>query len=146
MPNRVTVMQNGDSPAAGRARQRLKFGALAYASARHGIDADEAMAQEGLIILGRHAIEYAESVLGVAKQMLDPSVDSPAVRRALKRLGVVAIAYASARHGVDAEPGLVREGMAVLAQAAIEYYEVLASASPKKRAVDATLQIGNGAG
>lgn len=147
MQTRVQVSQSGDSPAAGRARQRLKLGAMGYASVRHGLDADAGMVREGLAILVRYAIEYAEAVLGIdsAKRQVDPSADSPAISRARKRLGIAAIAYSSARHGIDAEPGIVREGLAVLAQSAIEYYEALMSASPKKRSADSILELGGGA-
>ncbi len=75
--------------------------------------------------------------------------DSHAAGRARLKLKLAAIAYVNARHGVDADVGLSRAGLALLAQAAIEYYEALTGADPRKRPVDPHLQQldgGNGIG
>jgi len=58
-------------------------------------------------------------------------------------LCVVAIAYASSRHGVDADVGMAREGLAMLCQAAIDYAESLPREDAAKRSAP-HLQIGNG--
>lgn len=61
--------------------------------------------------------------------------------RARLRLKLAAIAYVNARHGVDADAGLSRAGLALLASAAIEYYEALTGADPSKRPTDPVFQI-----
>ena len=60
--------------------------------------------------------------------------------RARLKLKLAAIAYVNARHGVDADAGLSRAGLALLASAAIEYYEALTGADPNRRPVDLHLQ------
>lgn len=67
--------------------------------------------------------------------------DSQAAGRARQKLKLAAIAYVNARHGIDADIGLSRTGMALLAQAAIEYYEAIMGADPRKRPVDQHLQL-----
>lgn len=57
-------------------------------------------------------------------------------------LQLAAIAYAAARHGVDADVGMAREGLAILCQAAIDFVESLPKEDQAKRAVDPHLQIG----
>lgn len=71
--------------------------------------------------------------------------DSHAIGRARVKLKLAAIAYANARHGIDADVGLSRAGLALLCQLACEYYEALANADPHKRPLDPHLQIDNGA-
>lgn len=71
--------------------------------------------------------------------------DSHAAGRARLKLKLAAIAYVNARHGIDADVGLSRAGLALLASAAIEYYEALTGADPSKRPVDPHLQLDNGA-
>jgi hypothetical protein len=71
--------------------------------------------------------------------------DSHAAGRARLKLKLAAIAYVNARHGVDADVGLSRAGLALLASAAIEYYEALTGADPHRRPVDPHLhQLDNG--
>jgi hypothetical protein len=60
------------------------------------------------------------------------------------KLKLAAIAYSNARHGIDADVGLSRQGLAILAQAAVEYYEALTGADPAKRPIDPYLQLDNG--
>jgi hypothetical protein len=71
--------------------------------------------------------------------------DSHAAGRARQKLKLAAIAYVNARHGVDADAGLSRAGLALLCSVAIEYYESLTGADPSKRPVDPSLQLDNGA-
>lgn len=71
--------------------------------------------------------------------------DSYAAGRARVKLKLAAIAYVNARHGVDADAGLSRAGLALLANAAIEYYEALTGADSKHRPVDPGLRLDNGA-
>ena len=71
--------------------------------------------------------------------------DTHATARARVKLKLAAIAFVNARHGIDAEPGLVRAGMALLSQAAIEYYEALTGSKPSQRPVDPVFHIDNGA-
>jgi hypothetical protein len=72
--------------------------------------------------------------------------DSHAAGRARLKLKLAAIAYVNARHGIDADAGLSRAGLALLAQAAIEYYEAIAGADPSSRPVDPHLQLDNSNG
>ena len=58
-------------------------------------------------------------------------------------LKLAAIAYVNARHGIDADVGMAREGLSLLCQAAIDYVEALPSASKRPNSVH--LQLGNGA-
>ena len=60
------------------------------------------------------------------------------------RLKLAAIAYVNGRHGADANAELSRAGLAMLAQAALEYYEALTGADPSKRPVDPHLRLDNG--
>jgi hypothetical protein len=71
--------------------------------------------------------------------------DSRTAGLARLRLKLAAIAYVNARHGVDADAGLSRAGLALLASAAIEYYEALTGTDPKHRPVDPGLRLDNGA-
>ena len=144
----VRVTNNGsstgtvDSHLAGRTRMRLKLAAIAYASARHGIDADDELAAAGLQMLCQVATEYYEVVAGGA---CVGEGDGPSARRGRVRLKLVAIAYMTARHGIDADQGLARTGLQLLCQAAIEYCEAIMGPSTRKKTVDPFLQIGSGA-
>jgi hypothetical protein len=143
VPSHVRVSSgNGDSHAAGRARLKLKLAAIAYVNSRHGIDTDAGMVRAGMVLLTQMAVEYYEALMGA--DPIKRSVD-PLLQLDNGRLKLAAIAYVNARHGVDADVGMARAGMALLAQAAIEYYEALTSASPSKRPVDPLLQLDNGA-
>jgi hypothetical protein len=71
--------------------------------------------------------------------------DSHAIGRARVRLKLAAIAYVNARHGIDADVGLSRAGLALLCSCAVEYYEALMGADPSKRQLDPHLQLDNGA-
>lgn len=142
----------GDSHAAGLGRQKLKLSAIAYASARHGVDADTEIALAGLAYLSLTALEYYEALMGVSPKNRPPdpffqaeSVDMPEARRARQRLSLAALAYVNARHGIDADAGMSRTGLALLAQAALEYYEALAALVPKRQASESHRQLGNGA-
>lgn len=67
--------------------------------------------------------------------------DSHAIGRARMRLKLAALAYANSRHGIDADQGLSRAGLAVLCSMAVEYYESLTGADPKNRPDDPQLQL-----
>lgn len=143
----------GDSLAAGHGRQKLKLAAIGYVNARHGVDADTDLAHSGLALLAQTALEYYEALMGAVpkNRPTDPyfqheSVDVPEATRARQRLKLAAIAYVNSRHGIDADHGMVRAGLALLAQAGLEYYEALVSASPKRQTADAHRQLGNGVG
>jgi len=131
-----TGSANGDSLAAGRGRQRLKLAAVGYAASRHGIDAHEELVREGVERLCKLALEFVETLPGsLAKgRRLHPQTRS-------EGLQIAALAYAAARHGVDAEVGIVREGMANLCQAAIDFVEALPKEEPKR---SSNLQLSNG--
>lgn len=141
MPSHSRAL-GGDPAAAGRARQRLKFGAIGYFNARHGIDADLELATFARKELRRLAVEYAVSVSGPQLKyrrvdLLDQGDDE------LLRFG--AIAYSGARHGIDSDVGMAREGLAFLCQAAISFAESLPDDGVPKRKVDQRSQLGNGA-
>lgn len=145
----------GDSLAAGHGRQKLKLSAIGYVNARHGVDADADIAHAGLALLAETALEYYEALMGVSPKnrpadpylQLDDAVDSPDAKRARQRLKLAAIAYVNARHGIDADVGMSRMGLMLLAQAALEYYEALVTtaASKKRQPAEPHLQIENGA-
>ena len=114
---------------------------MGYASARHGIDADEDLVLAADRFLRRMAIEYADAVAGSSRRR-SPEIylqgDSEMLRLA-------SIAYSSSRHGIDADVGMAREGMMILCQAAIDFDESLPREEAPKRAGSASLQLGNGA-
>lgn len=141
MPAQARV-NGGDSHAAGRGRQRLKLGAIGYVNARHGIDTDADLARRGLMVLCQMAIEYVATVPGthIRNRRIDLVVQGNS-----EMLQLAAIAYVSARHGVDADVGMAREGLALLCQAAIDFVESLPKEDSPKRSTDPHLQIGNGA-
>jgi len=141
MQARARVGGGGDSLAAGRGRQRLKFAAIGYASARHGVDADDDLVTAADALLRKMAVEFAEALSGPRKNRrpdLHLQGDSEMLR-------LCAIAYASSRHGIDADVGMAREGMAMLCQAAIDFDESLPRDESPKRSGNAHLQLGNGA-
>ena len=143
MPSYARVNGNGgDSHAAGRARQRLKLSAIGYVNARHGIDTDVDLARAGLMFLCRMAIEYVTALPGT--YLKNRRIDLYAQGNS-ETLKLAAIAYVSARHGIDADAGMTREGLAILCQAAIDFIESLPREDQVKRSVDPHLQIGNGA-
>lgn len=135
-----TRVSGGDSHAAGRARQHLKLAAIAYVNARHGLDASLELSRAALAFLCQKALEFVETLPGVSpkNRLLDLSRGDPVV------LQLAAVAYASARHGVDADVGVVREGLALLCQASIDYVESLSKEDRPKRAASAHHQLGNG--
>jgi len=59
-------------------------------------------------------------------------------------LVMAAIAYASCRHGVDADVGLAREALAMLCQESINFTESLPMEEMQKRPA-VHLHLGNGA-
>lgn len=131
-----------DSQAAGRGRQRLKLGAIGYVSARHGIDTDIDLARAGLMVLCQRAIEFVAALPGM--HLKNRRIDLYAQGNS-ETLQLAAIAYVSARHGIDADVGMSREGLALLCQAAIDFVESLPKEDHPKRSTDPHLQIGNGA-
>lgn len=138
MPAPVRV-SGGDSHAAGRARQHLKLAAIGYANARHGVDACAELALAARVLLCQKAVEFVEALSGSAPKgrRIDPQ------RGDHETLQLAAIAYASARHGIDADVGVAREGLALLCQASINYVESLPKEEPlSKRSPQAPLQIG----
>lgn len=128
-------VNGGDSLAAGRGRQRLKIAALGYANARHGVDADVELARAGLTRLCQIAGEFVDTLDGTTRR-----IDCCQGDTALLQLA--AIAYASARHGIDADVGMAREGLAMLCQAAISYVESRPREDSSKRPKH--LQLENG--
>lgn len=130
-----------NSHAAGRARQRLKLAAIGYVNARHGIDTDVDLARAGLMFLCQMAIEFVASLPGT--YLKNRRIDLYAQGNS-ETLKLAAIAYVSARHGIDADVGMSREGLAILCQAAIDFVESLPKDEPK-RSADPHRQIGNGA-
>jgi hypothetical protein len=71
--------------------------------------------------------------------------DSHAIGAARLRLKLAALAYTNARHGVDADVGMSRAGLALLCASAIEYYEALTGADPRDRPIDHQLRLNGGA-
>lgn len=129
-----------DSHVAARARQRLKLSAIGYASTRHGIDTDASLLRASIKLLRQMAIEFAQAVPGRhLKHRLDLYMQGDS-----EMLQSVAIAYASARHGVDADVGMAREGLALLCQTAIDFAETLPREEASKRPSDPHFQIGSG--
>ena len=151
MPPHARHPGTGDSLAAGHGRQKLKLAAIGYVNARHGVDADVDIARAGLALLTQTALEYYEALMGASpkNRPADPyflidDVDVPEATRARQRLRLAAIAYVNARHGIDADRGMSQAGLALLAQAALEYYEVIMSTASSTNRQEAPLQIGNG--
>ncbi len=130
-----------NSHAAGRGRQRLKLAGIGYAQSRHGIDADLDLAHKASMMLRQMAVEFVAALPGTAlkNQRIDLLAQADA-----KMLELAAIAYSSARHGIDADVGMAREGLALLCQAAIDFVESLPKEEPK-RSADPHMQIGTGA-
>ena len=143
-PTRVNGSESNasNSHAAGRARQRLKLRAIGYVHARHGIDADVDLARAGLMILCQMAIEFVAALPGTLLKNRRIDLYAQSSHETLK---LAAIAYVSARHGIDADVGMSREGLALLCQAAIDFVESLPKEDQPKRSADPHLQIGNGA-
>jgi len=142
MPPHARVA-GSDSQAAGRGRQRLKLAGLAYYNVRHGIDADVESTLAARKFLCKMAIEFVGSLPGnyLKNRRLDLYMQGDD-----EMLVLAAIAYASSRHGIDADVGMSREGLAMLCQASIDFVESLPKDDqPKRSATDPHLQIGNGA-
>jgi hypothetical protein len=142
MPSHARV--GSDSPASqGRARQRLKLFAIGYVNARHGVDATVELVHAGLAALCQAALEFVETLPGAL--LKNRRIDLHQGNH--ETLKLAAIAYVNARHGIDADIGMAREGLAILCQAAVNYVESLpredATASVKR--TNGHLQIGNGA-
>jgi hypothetical protein len=141
MPPHARV-NGSDSQAAGRGRQRLKLAGLAYYNVRHGIDADVESTLAARMFLRKMAIEFVGSLAGnyLKNRRLDLYTQGDD-----EMLVLAAIAYASSRHGIDADVGMSREGLAMLCQASIDFVESLPKDDQSKRpATDPHLQIGNG--
>lgn len=136
-----TRVNGGDSQASGRARQRLKLGAIGYVNARHGIDTNASLVRAALKLLCQMAIEFVEALPGT--QLKNRRTDLY-LQGDSEPLQLAAIAYVSARHGIDADVGMAREGLAFLCQASINFVESLPKEEPKRPA-DPRLQIGGGA-
>lgn len=132
----------GDSLAAGRARQRLKLLAIGYVNARHGVDADVDLARAGLVRLCQGAVEYVDTLEG-GTALKDRRIDLQRQGDSVS-LQLAAIAYASARHGIDADVGMARDGLALLCQEAIGYVASLPWEDLPKRPAGKPLQLGNG--
>ena len=141
MPPHARV-SGSDSQGAGRGRQRLKLAGLAYYNVRHGIDADAESARAARMFLRKMAIEFVGTLPGtyLKNRRLDLYTQGDD-----EMLVLAAIAYASSRHGIDADVGMTREGLALLCQAAIDFVESLPRDDQStKRSTDPHLQIGNG--
>lgn len=142
MPSHARAI-GGDPHASARGRQRLKLAAIGYAAARHGVDADPALAKKAVVFLCRMALEFAETLPGARPKRVRGDLSA---QGDVEALTIPAIAYASARHGIDADVGMAREGLAMLCQGAISYYESMPDEDAPKRTADPRLQIGNGNG
>jgi hypothetical protein len=136
----VHARVSGDSQASGRGRQHIKLAGLAYNSARQGIDATVEKAHAASVFLRRKAIELVATLPGnlLRNRRLDPNLGNS------EMLELAAMAYASARHGIDADVGMAREGMALLCQEAVNYCETLPMEDQPKRPASAHFQLGNG--
>lgn len=130
----------GDSHAAGRGRQHLKLAAIAYAAALHGLHATVERANAARRWLREKAMEYVAALPEnlLKGRRLDPNLGDS------EMLELAAIAYAHARHGMDADVGMTREGMALLCQEANNYCESLPREEVAKRQVGAHFQLGSG--
>jgi hypothetical protein len=135
-------VHTSNSHAAGRARQRLKLAAIGYVNSRHGIDADADLARAGLLFLCQMAIEFVAALPGTHLKNRRADLYTQGDSGTLQ---LAAIAYASARHGIDADVGMSREGLALLCQASIDFVESLPKDEPKRPA-ETHRQIGNEAG
>jgi hypothetical protein len=131
-------VSGGDSHAAGRARQHLKLAAIGYANARHGIDASDDLLRGAVTLLCQKAVDFVETLSRAASRISRLGLE----RGDHETLRLAAIAYACVRHGIDADVGMAREGLAVLCQAAIAYVESLPREETPKRSSQASLQIG----
>lgn len=134
-------VNGSDSLAAGRGRQRLKLAAIGYVHSRHGVDADVESARANLMRLCQMAIEFVETLSGAHLKNRRIDLYRQGDNEALK---FAAIAYVSARHGIDADRGLTQEGLQLLCQAAIDFVESLPR-EDLKRPADPHHQIGHGA-
>jgi len=111
--SRVQVSDaRGDSVEAGRARVRLKLGAIAYVNAQIGIDANIDVSGAALDVLCEAAVHYWEAVTA---RKYSGQID----RENATKLRVAALAYVNCRHGVDATQEIARAGMGVLCEAAV---------------------------
>ena len=140
MPPQPGFTSGGDSHASGKARQHLKIVALGYYASRHGMDSDEVRVNNARDEVCKKAIVFAESVGKLKKRRTD------LYRQAdCETLLTLAIAYGECRHGNDADVGMSREGMAMLCQEAVNFYESLPLwEEPAKRSTAIPLQIGAG--
>jgi hypothetical protein len=141
MPSHVRA-SGGDPHAQGRGRQRLKLAAIGYVNARHGVDADVESARAGLTLLCQMAIEFVEALSGTQLKIRRTDLSRQGDNEMLK---LAAIAYVNARHGIDADVGMAREGLALLCQVSIDYVESLPREDQTKRSSNPHFQIGNGA-
>jgi hypothetical protein len=91
--------------------------------------------------LCQKAIEFVEILSGAPMKNLRVDIS----QGDSEMLAIAGIAYAHARHGIDADVGMAREGLAMLCQASINYVESLPKEDPLKRPSNAHFQIGNGA-
>ena len=136
MPSNVRVSSVGDSHAMGRSRLKIKLAAIAYVSSRHGIDADIVLSNAGRALLHETAFDYYEEVTGPLPHKRPAFAP---LQRDDAKLNLAANAYVNVRHGVDADAGLSRAGLALLCSMAIEYCETLLRVDPRKRSVDPQL-------
>jgi len=136
----VQVTSNGDSHAAGRARLRLKFAAIGYDNARHGIDASPELNRAALLKLASAAWEFYE-VLNPGRVGWD-DVLATLEGGEIVDLALAAISYDNSRHGIDADVGLIRAALEFLCSAAIAYCE---SVPRHSRPHHATPALGEGA-
>ena len=140
MPGPGRASGTSEPQVAGRSRQRLKIAGLGYAHSRHGLDADLAHLRGTVLVLRQAAFDFAAALPSSHLRgcRFDPSQgDSTMLENA-------AVAYAAARHGVDADVGMAREAMAMLCQAAVDYAESILRDDPPRRSADPQRQIGNG--
>jgi hypothetical protein len=104
------------------------------------MDASDELVQTGLKLLCQAAVDFVNalsgSLLNTRRVDLYPQGN--------ETLKLAAIAYVNARHGIDADVGMAREGLSLLCQASIDYVEGLPREGTAKR-TNPHLQLGNGA-
>lgn len=132
-----------DTPSQAYARVGLKLQALAYDGIRRGADASPELVGCALASLCGSAIAYAQAV-GVQVEIPDVPAPTPESSARLLRLQVVAVAYASARHGSDACAEFSRDALGQLCQLAVDYAESLPGAASRGQHVDHTLALDRG--
>jgi hypothetical protein len=103
------------------------------------VDGDVELVRAALTRLCQGAVDFVAAAAPSAVK--NRRIDRPGNSEMLQ---VAALAYANARHGIDADVGMAREGLAMLCQASISYVEALPWEDTVKRSTGLHLQLGNG--